>query len=53
MHYVMLCLQNEDLYTACLKGDVARVETLLHVSQGANVNYHDTSKYRVSCGSLW
>ena len=45
----MLCSQNVDLYTACVNGDVAEVETLL--LQGANVDYHDQIKDYVSCVS--
>ena len=46
-----VCSQNEDLYTACERGDVSEVKKLL--SRGGDVNYHTTRLHEVSCVSLW
>ena len=45
----MLCSQNEELWTACVRGDVVEVEKLL--SLGGDINYHNEDS--VSCVSLW
>ena len=46
---VMLCSQNEDLYTACGKGYVAEVKRLLSLRADCNYRKEDT----VSCVLLW